>query len=77
MPGAEETCREENSAYAPTGNMGGMGNDIYGGMSYVPQSISQEDQLYDDSWQTEENFDAGSENLIMIKNMLFLDNMKI
>ena len=59
MPGAEETCREETAAYAPTGSMAGMGGDIYGGMSYVSPSLNNEDQLYDDSWQTEENFDAG------------------
>ena len=69
MPGAEETCREETSAYAPTGSMDDIGGDIYGGISYLPQSPSEEDQLYDDSWQTEDNFDAGYKK--NIKKKLF------
>ena len=57
MPGAEETCREENAHYAPTSDSGNSGGDIYG-MAYTSNRNS-EGNLYDDSWQTEDDFDAG------------------
>ena len=57
MPGAEETCREENAHYAPTSDAGNSGGDIYG-MAYTSNRNS-EGNLYDDSWQTEDDFDAG------------------
>ena len=57
MPGAEETCREENAHYAPTGDSGSSGGDIYG-MVYTSNNGNSEGNLYDDSWQTEDDFDA-------------------